>query len=196
MRSRKARRDHGSHDHQLRQTQHHPRDWAESTAGNHIANNDLGVFVLQGDNSSECVTPAPTWESPPPRRHRKKERSVSSLASSVKTDGRASTARCLASPRGRAASVEQRPSQRTISSRTKDAELSDSPPGISCADRSARSAHRAASATSSLTPLVLPTYHRLPPLAHRRRRAQNKKGNPLKQLHSGTHASVLRPENR
>jgi hypothetical protein len=76
MRSRTARRDHGSHDHQLRQTQHHPRDWAESTAGNHIANNDLGVFVLQGDNSSECVTPAPTWESPPPRRHRKKERSV------------------------------------------------------------------------------------------------------------------------
>jgi hypothetical protein len=44
----------------LRQTQHHPRDWAESTAGNHITNNDLGVFVLQGDNSSECVTPAPT----------------------------------------------------------------------------------------------------------------------------------------
>jgi hypothetical protein len=118
---------------------------------------------------------------------------AASLASSVKTDGRASTARCLASPRGRAASVEQRPSQRTISSRTKDAELPDSPPGISCADRSARSAHRAASATSSLTPLVLPTYHRLPPLAHRRRRAQNKKGNPLKQLHSGTRASVLRP---
>ena len=31
-----------------------------TSAGNHIANNDLGVFVLQGDNSSQCVTPAPT----------------------------------------------------------------------------------------------------------------------------------------
>jgi hypothetical protein len=37
-----------------------PLDTNVHVAGNHIANNDLGVFVLQGDNSSECVNPAPT----------------------------------------------------------------------------------------------------------------------------------------
>ncbi|MGO9790570.1 MAG: hypothetical protein ACLP8S_14080, partial [Solirubrobacteraceae bacterium] len=37
-----------------------PLDTNVHVADNHIANNDLGVFVLQGDNSSECVNPAPT----------------------------------------------------------------------------------------------------------------------------------------
>jgi hypothetical protein len=35
-----------------------PLDTNVHVAGNHIANNDLGVFVLQGD--SQCVNPAPT----------------------------------------------------------------------------------------------------------------------------------------
>jgi hypothetical protein len=37
-----------------------PLDTNVRVFGNHIANNDLGVVVLQGDNSSQCVNPAPT----------------------------------------------------------------------------------------------------------------------------------------
>ena len=37
-----------------------PLDTNVRVSGNHIANNDLGVIVLQGDNSSQCVNPAPT----------------------------------------------------------------------------------------------------------------------------------------
>jgi hypothetical protein len=37
-----------------------PLDTNVHVSGNHIANNDLGVVVLQGDNGSQCVNPAPT----------------------------------------------------------------------------------------------------------------------------------------
>ena len=37
-----------------------PLDTNVRVSGNDIANNDLGIFVLQGDNSSQCVNPAPT----------------------------------------------------------------------------------------------------------------------------------------
>ena len=36
-----------------------PLDTNVHVAGNHIADNDLGIFVVQGDDSSQCVNPAP-----------------------------------------------------------------------------------------------------------------------------------------